>query len=105
MNTLQTDDFKCWLDEQLGVIKDRILFRIYRIEHDEHFGDFKFLGDHLCELRWKNGLRVYFSRPCENIILFLIGGRKNEQKKNIKKARLLISRHSNYWIKEYRGFK
>jgi len=105
MKVLQTDDFKCWLNEQLGVIKDRVLFRIYRIEYDAHFGDVKFLGDQLSELRWKNGLRVYFSRPCENIILFLIGGRKNEQKKNIKKARLLISRYANYWTKEHRRIK
>ena len=103
MKVLQTDDFKCWLNEQLGIIKDRILFRIYKIEHEGHFGDTKFLGDKLAELRWKNGLRVYFFRPYENMILFLIGGRKNEQKKNIKKARLLISRHANYWIEEHKG--
>ncbi len=105
MKVVQTEEFKDWLGEQVGSIRSRIVLRINKLEYDEHFGDFKYLGDKLLELRWKNGLRVYFCRPYENLVLFLIGGSKNEQKKNIKKAKILIARHANYWTNEHRRFK
>jgi putative addiction module killer protein len=95
MKIIQTKDFKNWLSEQVDAIKSHIALRMNKIEYDEHFGDVKYLGNKLSELRWKNGLRVYFSRTGERMLLFLIGGNKNEQKKNIKKARILISRYAD----------
>ena len=61
-----------------------------RIEENEHFGDAKSLGESLAELRWKNGWRVYFSRIGHKKIVLIIGGHKNEQEKNIKKARIYL---------------
>jgi putative addiction module killer protein len=64
--------------------------RLERIETSGHFGDVKHLGDGLCELRWKSGLRIYFCKHEENAILLLLGGIKNAQTKDIKQARLLL---------------
>lgn len=58
----------------------------------KHFGDVKNLGDKLAELRWKNGWRVYFSSIGYKKLILLIAGHKNEQEKNIKKARILVAR-------------
>ena len=59
--------------------------RIARIEENNHLGDWKYIGDGLAELRWKNGRRVYFTKLKDKIILLLIGGYKNAQKKTLKK--------------------
>jgi putative addiction module killer protein len=69
--------------------------RVFRIEQHEHFGDAKHLGDGLSELRWKIGVRVYFARVGNKIILLLNAEGKNAQKKDIKKARLLLERYTS----------
>lgn len=74
--------------------------RIQRIRDHSHFGDAKSLGYGLAELRWKNGKRVYFAKIGPVIILFLNGGLKNAQKKDIQKARILLERYANGEIKK-----
>ena len=69
--------------------------RIFRIEHYDHSGDAKHLGEGLSELRWKNGLRVYFARVANRVVLLLHGGGKNDQKNDIKKARVLFERYTD----------
>jgi len=95
MKIIQTEDFKYWLNGLSVIVRSQVILRMNKLENDAHFGDVKYLGSKLLELRWKNGLRVYFSRIGEHTLLFLIGGNKNEQKKNIKKARILISGYSD----------
>lgn len=85
----QSLDFEKWLLELTKKEHAQILGRLERIIGYGHFGDSKNLGDNLCELRWKNGWRIYFVMIKDTIIL-LIGGHKNEQEKNIKKARINI---------------
>jgi putative addiction module killer protein len=68
--------------------------RLLLIEQEGHFGDFKYVDDHLFELRWQNGRRIYFAKLSGKKILLLIGGRKNAQEKEIKKAKALIKRLS-----------
>jgi len=69
--------------------------RIFRIEQYDHFGDAKHLGHGLLELRWKNSVRVYFARAGTRVVLLLNGGGKNEQKNDIKKARVLLGRYTS----------
>ena len=95
MKIIQTESFKYWLDEQIAFVRSQVVLRMHKLENDEHFGDVKYLGSKLFELRWRNGLRIYFYRIGEQTLLFLVGGNKNEQKKNIKKARLLISGYAD----------
>lgn len=61
-----------------------------RIELHGHFGDSKYLGDKLFELRWKSGIRVYYFKSDRNEIKLLLGGDKNAQEKDIQKAKTLI---------------
>jgi len=70
--------------------------RLSRIEESEYFGDWKYLGEGLAELRWKNGRRIYFTKHEGQIVLLLNGGLKNAQKKDIKKARLLLRRYAEF---------
>ena len=70
--------------------------RIARIEENNHLGDWKYISEGLAELRWKNGRRIYFAKLKGKIILLLIGGYKNVQKKNLKEARALLKRYANF---------
>jgi putative addiction module killer protein len=65
------------------------LFRIQKLEKDEHFGDCKSVGDGISELRinFAKGYRVYFKEKDGKIIVLLIGGDKSTQVKDIQKAK------------------
>lgn len=54
-----------------------------------NYGDCKALGDGIFELRihYGPGYRVYFSEKGNYFILFLAGGTKSNQQKDIKKAK------------------
>lgn len=72
--------------------KAKILFRIQKLENDEHFGDCKSVGDGIKEMRINlaKGYRVYFKYFKEKngkVILLLIGGNKSTQQKGIRKAK------------------
>lgn len=62
-----------------------------------HFGDSRSLGSGLFELRWKNGMRVYYSRRrIKNIDTIIVwGGFKATQKADIAKARKLKQRYEH----------
>jgi putative addiction module killer protein len=91
---LWTNEFSIWFEEQNPKEKSIIELRIARIEDNLYFGDLKSLGENLFELRWKNGRRIYFTKIKHQKVLLLIGGFKNAQKKDIKKARTIIQRYA-----------
>jgi putative addiction module killer protein len=71
--------------------KAKILFRIQKLENEEHFGDCKPVGDGICELKihYAKGYRVYFEEIDGKIIILLIAGDKSSQQTDIKKAKEL----------------
>lgn len=86
----KTKEFDKWF----RTLKDlraraKIIFRIQKIETDEHFGDCKPVGNGIIELRinYAKGYRVYFKEQDRKIILLIIGGDKSTQQKDIKKAK------------------
>ncbi len=95
MQILRSKEFESWLNSQSAKLQALVEVRVFRIEHYDHFGDAKHLGEGLSELRWKNGLRVYFARTGTRVLLLLHGGGKNDQKNDIKKARLLLERYTS----------
>lgn len=95
MQVSRTLEFEQWLSGEAPKIQALVESRVFRIENYDHFGDAKNLGDGLAELRWKNGLRVYFARIGQRMVLLLHGGRKNDQKNDIKKARILLERYTS----------
>jgi putative addiction module killer protein len=87
-------EFDLWFAKLTKKQQSIIAGRLDRIENHSHFGDTDNLGNGLCELRWRNGWRIYFILDAQGNVVLVLGGNKNEQKKNIKKARILISRYT-----------
>ena len=86
----KTEEFDKWLRKLRDLRgKAKILFRIQKLEDDEHFGDCKPVRDGISELRinFAKGYRVYFKEKDGKIIILLIGGDKSTQQKDIEKAK------------------
>ena len=91
----KTDEFDKWLRKLKDLrAKAKILFRIQKLENDEHFGECKPVGDGISELKINiaKGYRVYFKEQDGKIILLLLGGNKSTQEKDIKKAKEIWKR-------------
>lgn len=97
MNTCSTPEF----DDRLSGLNAReraqVDDRLDRIREHSHFGDKKYLGDDLFELRWRSGRRVYYAICTdaeENAALMLLGGAKNGQERDIRYARKILEREA-----------
>lgn len=89
-------EFCDWFEEQTDKAKMQIDDRLSKIQGDGHFGDHKSVcKDHeVWELRWRNGRRVYFAQIPKRKILVLLGGNKNGQDKDIRKAKALYKKYT-----------
>ncbi|GHB45928.1 type II toxin-antitoxin system RelE/ParE family toxin [Mongoliitalea lutea] len=91
----KTVEFDKWLRKLKDLrAKAKILFRIQKLENDEHFGDCKPVGEGILELRidYAKGYRIYFKEREGKIIILLLGGEKPTQKKDIEKAKEIWNR-------------
>lgn len=86
----KTSEFNEWFIDQTDKIKGLVRARFSRIEVAGHFGVVNSVGDGVFELKWKIGLRVYFAYLDRKRIVVLLGGTKNGQKADIKKAKSLL---------------
>lgn len=88
VKVLRTTAFVEWyqdLDRRTQLLVDA---RLERIASEGHFGTVRrFEG--ITELKWASGLRVYSAERFPNLIL-LLGGNKNGQDKDIRKAKKLL---------------
>ena len=85
----KTEEFDKWVRKLNDLrAKAKILFRIQKLENDEHFGDFKPVGNGINELKinYAKGYRIYYKETDGKIIILLIGGDKSTQQKDIEKA-------------------
>lgn len=99
MRLKRTSEFVDWFDRLNTKEQAQVDARLQRIEDHNHFGDVKDLGEGLAELRWTNGRRVYFTRAVDasgSLVLLVLGGMKNGQKKDIKQARLLVRKYASH---------
>jgi putative addiction module killer protein len=86
----KTTEFDKWLKKLNDLrAKAKILFRLQKLEKDEHFGDCEPVGDGIRELKinYAKGYRVYFKEIDGKIIILLIGGDKSNQQNDIDKAK------------------
>jgi len=86
----KTNEFDKWLRKLKDIrAKAKILFRIQKLQNEEHFGDCKPVGNGISELRinFAKGYRIYFKETDGKIIILLIGGDKSSQQKDIEKAK------------------
>ena len=88
------DDWFESIREKLTCAK--IITRLDRLKLG-NFGDCKSLGDGIAELRihYGSGLRVYYSKIGNKVLLLLCGGDKSSQTKDISKAK--------EYLKEYQS--
>jgi putative addiction module killer protein len=72
-------------------IKTIVDFRLYGIV-DGFFGDHKRIAKNLYELRIHvhGGIRIYYTKRGNEVILLLVGGNKTTQERDIVKATKLI---------------
>ena len=85
----KTREFDKWLKKlKDGTARAKILFRLQRLESGA-LGDVKKISHGINELsiHYGNGYRVYYKLVEEHIVLLLIAGSKNTQKKDIEKAK------------------
>ena len=91
----KTDEFDKWLRKLKDLrAKAKILFRIQKIEIDEHFGDCEPVGNGIRELKidYAKGYRIYFKELNGKIIILLAGGDKSTQQQDIEKAKDIIKK-------------
>lgn len=91
----KTAEFDKWLRKLKDLTaKAKILFRIQKIENDEHFGGCEPVGNGIRELKidYAKGYRVYFKESDGKIIILLIGGDKSTQQNDIKRANEILKR-------------
>ena len=89
-------EFRDWFDEQTEKARVQIDDRFSKIQDEGYFGDHKSVcdDDEVWELKWKNGRRIYYAYIHEMNILVLLGGNKNGQEKDIRKAKSLYKKYT-----------
>jgi putative addiction module killer protein len=96
--TEKTSEFDKWIRKLKDFrAKSKILFRIQKLETDEHFGDCKPVGNGISEMRinYAKGYRVYFKEKDDKIVILLIGGDKSTQQSDIEKANKIWNKIKN----------
>ena len=91
-------EFNDWLDGLSPWDQSQVEDRLDRIREHNHFGDKKFLGEDLFELRWRNGRRIYYTMALDQhqrVTLMLMGGSKNGQDRDIAQARKIMARQAS----------
>ena len=86
----KTTEFDKWLRKLNDLkAKAKILFRLQKLEKNEHIGDCEADGEGIRELKinYAKGYRVYFKETDGKIIILLIGGDKSSQQRDIEKAK------------------
>lgn len=86
------EEYLKWIAGETRKSRAQIEKRLMAIQHHGHFGHSKDLGEGLVELKFNDGRRIYFGVTGNNEITLLLGGNKNGQDKDIKKARRLLDR-------------
>lgn len=76
-------------------LRRKVIERIDRVE-EGNYGDYKSVGDGVLELRFKIGLRVYFTEREDVIVLLFCGGDKSTQSKDIARAKEYLKDVENH---------
>lgn len=91
IDTRKTAEYRRWEDSLHDVAAAAI---DARIKHLQHGGDWRPVGEGVCELRFLQtgpGWRVYFHETNRGtLILLLLGGHKSSQQRDIKQAQAIL---------------
>lgn len=94
----KTNEFDKWIRKlKDNRAKAKIIFRIQKLELEEHFGDYKTLGSGIREMRidYAKGYRIYFKQLDKKIVILLIGGNKSTQTEDIRRAKEIWNKLTN----------
>jgi putative addiction module killer protein len=86
----KASEFDKWFADQAIKTKLIIEARLERLSQEGHWG-FINKFDGLVELKWTSGLRVYTAVVGNVTVIILLGGNKNGQSKDIKKAKNILA--------------
>lgn len=78
------------LDKSLRLIVDKRLSKVER----GLYGNNKRLSEELYELKFKNGLRIYYTEIGNTIVLLFTGGNKSKQSKDIETATKYLNEYN-----------
>jgi putative addiction module killer protein len=91
---IKTQEYDDWLASETMKSRFQIAKRLEKIETEGHFGIIREdLGEGVSELKWGGGRRVYYAYIPEAKILLLLGGNKNGQSQDIKKAQKILKEY------------
>jgi putative addiction module killer protein len=81
-----------WYETQTEKSKFQIEKRLDKIKTDGHFGHIRDLDDGLAEIKFNDGRRIYYTIIPVNNVVLLLGGSKNGQDSDIRKAKNIIAK-------------
>lgn len=93
MNTfLKSEEFDAWLIALADNVGKAMIAKRIRKAEAGNFGDYEPVGGGISELRihYGPGYRAYFTRRGEVVYLLLLGGNKSTQKRDIKRAKMMV---------------
>ena len=90
----KTHLFVTWLESQTAKVRSQIDGRLERIQQFGHYGHRKKLSAVLCELKFNNGTRIYYTEKMmgDLTLILILGGHKNGQDRDIKRAQKIAEK-------------
>ena len=79
------------LDKSLRLLVDKRLSKVER----GLYGNNKRLSEELYELKFDNGLRIYYTEVGNTIVLLFTGGNKSKQSKDIETATKYLNEYNS----------
>lgn len=92
----KTLEYLDWFRDLASKDQLQIDARLDRVAIEAHFGTWRYLGDKVSELKFNNGIRIYFGivKLNKETVLLVLGGNKSGQEKDIKKAKKIFRRET-----------
>lgn len=90
-NKIPYFEWYCSLDKSLRLIVDKRLSKVER----GLYGNNRRLSEELYELKFDNGLRIYYTEIENTIILLFTGGNKSKQSKDIETAKKYLNDYNS----------
>ena len=85
-----TYEYRKWYKTNDIKSKFQIEKRLRIIRTEGLFGTIRWVSDDVCELKWRNGRRIYFAKVEDDNVLLLLGGNKNGQDQDINQAKKIF---------------
>lgn len=91
---LKTVEYLAWHEAQTPKVRAQIDSRLQNIQAHDHYGHVRRLSSVLFEIKFNNGNRIYCTEKVIDgkTIILILGGNKNGQDKDIKRAQKIAEK-------------